>query len=88
MARVDSRGSNVPRPLRVLEIDGIEPVAVGSEVLDGDGKAAGRVTSAASDPVRRAAVALGPLARRVGPGASVTVGGRTATVKRPPTAKA
>ncbi|MGQ0617824.1 MAG: CAF17-like 4Fe-4S cluster assembly/insertion protein YgfZ [Acidimicrobiia bacterium] len=88
VARVDSRGSNVPRPLRVLEIDGIEPVAVGSEVLDSDGKAVGRVTSAAPDPVRRAAIALGPLSRRVEPGASVTVDGRTATVKRPPTAKA
>jgi folate-binding protein YgfZ len=74
VARIDSRGGNVPRPLRVLQLDG--PVEAGAEVLDGDGAAVGRTTSAAGD------VAMGPVARKVEVGAEVTVGGTAGRVVR------
>jgi tRNA-modifying protein YgfZ len=74
VARIDSRGGNVPRPLRVLRFGG--PVAAGSEVLDAEGKVVGRITSAAAD------VALGPIARRVEPGAAVSAGGTSGSVTR------
>jgi hypothetical protein len=45
-----------------------------ADVLDDAGAVVGRVTSAAAD------VALGPLARRVGPGAAVRVGDGTPAV--------
>jgi folate-binding protein YgfZ len=71
VARIDSRGGNVPRPLRVLRFDG--PVAVGAEVrVDGD--VVGRLTSAAGD------VALGPIMRKVEPGAAVSVDGTSGSV--------
>ncbi len=77
VARIDSRGGNVPRPLRVLQsADGaaMPPVA---DVLDDAGAVVGRITSAAAD------VALGPLARRVAAGATVRVaGGPPAVVLR------
>jgi folate-binding protein YgfZ len=73
VARIDSRGGNVPRPLRVLRFD--RPVEPGAEVLVGD-EVVGRLTSAAGD------VALGPIARRVLPGATVTAGGSPGTVER------
>ncbi|MGO8056067.1 CAF17-like 4Fe-4S cluster assembly/insertion protein YgfZ, partial [Rhizobium leguminosarum] len=47
VARIDSRGGNVPRPLRVLRFDG--PVDAGGEVLDAEGQVVGRITSAAGD---------------------------------------
>ena len=74
VARIDSRGGNVPRPLRVLRLS--TPVEAGAEIVDADGKPAGHVTSAAAD------VALGPCARRLELGAVVTVGGVTAVVER------
>jgi folate-binding protein YgfZ len=67
VARIDSRGGNVPRPVRVLRFEGA--VEAGAEVLDADGKVVGRITSAAGD------VAMGPIARRVDPGAAVTAAG-------------
>jgi folate-binding protein YgfZ len=71
VARIDSRGGNVPRPLRVLRFDG--PVAVGAEVrVDGD--VVGHLTSAAGD------VALGPIMRKVEPGAAVSVDGTSGSV--------
>lgn len=57
VARVDSRGGNVPRPLRGLRIDG-EPVPVGAEVLAG-GAVVGSVTSSGHSP------ALGAIALAV-----------------------
>lgn len=72
VARIDSRGGNVPRPLRVLEVDG---AAAGDEVTLGDGPV-GVVTSAA------AGVALGPVARKVAVGDEVVVGGHPARVLR------
>jgi folate-binding protein YgfZ len=47
VARIDSRGGNVPRHLRRLRIDG--PVAAGSELFDAD-RSAGVITSAAESP--------------------------------------
>ena len=74
VARIDSRGGNVPRPLRVLQsADGGSMPQV-ADVLDADGAVVGRITSAAAD------VALGPIARRVEPGAQVRVGDGTPAV--------
>lgn len=71
VARIDSRGGNVPRPIRVLRADG--PVGVGDDVTF-DGVVVGSVTSAADD------VALAPLMRRVEIGDVVDIGGGSATV--------
>jgi folate-binding Fe-S cluster repair protein YgfZ len=74
VARIDSRGGNVPRPLRVLRFDGT--VDAGAEVLDASGGAVGHLTSAAGD------VAMGPIARKVGVGAAVAAGGVAGEVLR------
>jgi folate-binding protein YgfZ len=76
VARIDSRGGNVPRPLRVLQSTDGGTLAVATEVLGPDGKPAGTTTSAAAD------VALAPVARRVEPGTEVRVGGTLAVVLR------
>ncbi|MYA85272.1 MAG: folate-binding protein YgfZ [Acidimicrobiaceae bacterium] len=82
VARIDSRGGNVPRPVRLLEIrgDGVSPGA-GITV---DGKAVGEITSAAADPDAPVTVALGPVHRRVEPPASAEVDGIPATVLATP----
>jgi tRNA-modifying protein YgfZ len=72
VARIDSRGGNVPRPLRVLRVE--EPVRPGASVLGPDGTAAGSVTSAAGE------WAMGPVGRKVEPGAAVVVDGVAGTV--------
>jgi folate-binding protein YgfZ len=72
VARIDSRGGNVPRPLRVLHFRA--DVQAGADVLDAEGQSVGRLTSAAGD------VALGPLARRIEPGTEITAGGVPGTV--------
>jgi tRNA-modifying protein YgfZ len=79
VARIDSRGGNVPRPLRGLRVDG-DPVAVGAPVTV-DGNEVGQVTSSAASAVL-GAIALAPMARTVEVGAQVVVGdaGQTATV--------
>jgi folate-binding protein YgfZ len=74
VARIDSRGGNVPRPLRVLRLDG--DVVAGAAVVTDDGAAAGTVTSAAG------VWALGPIARKVEPGARIRVDGVPGTVVR------
>ena len=74
VARIDSRGGNVPRPIRVVQADG--ELAVGDEVrVDGD--VVGVITSAIGD------VALAPLMRRVEVGDSVEVGPLSARVVEP-----
>lgn len=74
VARIDSRGGNVPRPIRVIQADG--ELAIGDEVrVDGD--VVGVVTSASGD------VALAPLMRRVEVGDSVEVGSLSARVVEP-----
>ncbi len=84
VARIDSRGGNVPRRLRLIEILG-----GGGEVSPGaaitvDGKAVGEVTSAAADAASGATVALGSVHRRVEPPAPATVAGMPATVLATP----
>jgi len=74
VARIDSRGGNVPRPLRVLHLDGA--VQQGAAVVGPDGAAAGTVTSAAGE------WAMGPVARKVELGAAVVVDGVAGTVVR------
>ena len=74
VARIDSRGGNVPRPLRVLQsADGgsMPPVA---DIHDDDGAVVGRITSASAD------VALGPVARKIEPGTTVRIGDGTPAV--------
>jgi folate-binding protein YgfZ len=61
VARIDSRGGNVPHPLRALA--GADPLAPGGVVLL-DGDEVGHVTSAAVHPTL-GAIALAVLARRV-----------------------
>ena len=74
MARIDSRGGNVPRPLRVLRFDA--DVVAGAEVLGPDGTPVGHLSSASGD------VALAPIARRVEPGTAVQVAGIGGVVER------
>jgi folate-binding protein YgfZ len=70
VARIDSRGGNVPRPLRGLLVDG-EPAPVGTTVLVDD-KEVGVVTSSARSPAL-GSIALGPVARSVEPGTTVAL---------------
>ncbi len=83
VARIDSRGGNVPRPVRLLEIRGGE-VGAGA-LITVDGRPAGEVTSAAADPAAGVTVALGTVHRRVEPPADAEVGGMPATVLAAPT---
>jgi folate-binding protein YgfZ len=71
VARIDSRGGNVPRPVRGLVLDG--PVPAGSAVLV-DGAEVGHLTSVAASSAL-GTVALGPLARSVEVGTAVVVDG-------------
>ena len=70
VARIDSRGGNVPRPLRGLVLDDALP-SEGAEVLV-DGESVGHVTSAARSP-GLGVVALAPVARKVEPPTDVVV---------------
>ncbi len=83
VARIDSRGGNVPRPVRLVEIRGDGGVSPGDEITV-DGKAVGEITSAAADPDSAVTVALGPVHRRVEPPAAATVAGMAATVLATP----
>jgi folate-binding protein YgfZ len=77
VARIDSRGGNVPRRLRLLEIPG-PPPAPGADVVV-DGKVVGHVTSSA--PRGDGSVALAYLGRAVTVPADVEVGGVTASAR-------
>ena len=79
VARIDSRGGNVPRPLRLIEIAGADDLAPGAAVTAA-GKTVGEITSAALDPGAGLTVALGPVHRRVEPPAAVAVAGREAVI--------
>ena len=84
VARIDSRGGNVPRPIRGLLADG-EPLPVGAPVRL-DGKEVGRVTSSATSVVL-GSIALAPVSRGVEIGGRVEVGEssvRSATVTELP----
>lgn len=90
VARIDSRGGNVPRPVRGLVLDGVGPDApippVGAAVI-ADGDEVGRLTSVARSP-ELGVVALGPIARKVDPPADAVVrwadGEAQATVRELP----
>jgi len=74
VARIDSRGGNVPRHLRHLRLPATLVVAAGDRV-ERDGKDVGWVTSVAGD------LALGYVARSVEPPATVLLGGAEARVE-------
>lgn len=78
VARIDSRGGNVPRHLRALMTD--ELVAVGDDVV-ADGPAS-PVTSAAATSM--GPVALAFVSRKTDVGATVSVGGVSAVVRELP----
>lgn len=78
VARIDSRGGNVPRPLRVLIAH--EVLAVGG-VVAFEGADVGVVTSAATS--EGTSVAIAPLMRKVTPGTVVSVDGVEAVVQAP-----
>jgi folate-binding protein YgfZ len=71
VARIDSRGGNVPRHLRGLGLT--EPLEAGAELIDSEGKTAGTVTSVAFSP-ERGWVALGYVRRGVEVGAALRAG--------------
>jgi folate-binding protein YgfZ len=86
VARLDARGSNVPRRLRGIVLTGGGPspaIARGTEIL-ADGKASGVVTSAAWSPGMGATVALGYVHRSVTESSTVTVDGLSAEVRSLP----
>jgi folate-binding protein YgfZ len=83
VARIDSRGGNVPRHLRLLVADGAEPLPVGAEVLV-DGKGVGEVTSSAPGEDGRPAVALAYVGRAVEPPVEAEVAGVSARVEALP----
>ncbi|HMK10363.1 MAG TPA: hypothetical protein VK461_02145 [Acidimicrobiales bacterium] len=68
VARIDSRGGNVPRHLRGLRVDGVAPV--GARV-EHDGRDVGEITSAVTGDGCTSALAM--LSRSVQPLADVTV---------------
>jgi tRNA-modifying protein YgfZ len=72
VARIDSRGGNVPRPIRGLILDG-DQVPVPDAVVMASDAAVGRITSAAHSATLGAPVALAVLARSVAAGDEVTV---------------
>jgi folate-binding protein YgfZ len=80
VARIDSRGANVPRRLRGLIVDG--PVEVGAPIEVG-GKAVGAVTSAAAHPAGHW-VALGYTGRDVDPPVDGRCGGAVASIRALP----
>lgn len=73
VARIDSRGGNVPKKLRLLEL-GDSPADPGAKV-SADGDEVGEITS------RAGSVALATLKRGVEPGDEVTVDGTSAIVR-------
>ncbi len=83
VARIDSRGGNVPRPLRLLEIRGDAQVPAGTAVTV-DSETVGEITSAAPDLNPGVTVALALVHRRVEPPAEAEVAGMSATVLATP----
>ena len=74
VARIDSRGNNVPRHLRGVVLTGRvgDPPPVGAELVTGD-KVVGSLTSVAWSPGFHHPIALGFVGRAVEPPAAVTV---------------
>jgi folate-binding protein YgfZ len=78
VARIDSRGGQVPRPVRGVELPGGDPPAVGA-VVTVDGSDVGRLTSLAPRP-GGGHVALAVVGRAVVPPCAARVGGADATI--------
>jgi folate-binding protein YgfZ len=72
VARIDARGSHVPRHLRGLELAGSELPPPGAAVVVGE-RDVGRITSAAPSPRTGGVVALGYVGRAVEPPADALV---------------
>ena len=70
VARIDSRGGNVPRRLRGVVLDSQAPVGA---AVEADGKEVGRLTSVAFSPGLGATVGLAYVRRAVEPPAEVVV---------------
>ncbi len=77
VARIDSRGGNVPRHLRGLMMESLPPAP--GEVLEVDGHEVGMVTSSAIDATGRG-VALAFVKRSVEPPAAAVVDGHAVDV--------
>lgn len=82
VARIDSRGGNVPRRLSGLVVDG-PPAAPGTEITVDDASA-GTVTSSAPDARSGGSVALAFVPRRVEVPAAAMLGGRPAGLAQLP----
>jgi folate-binding protein YgfZ len=76
VARLHYRG-HPNRTLRVLELEGDEIPPYDAELVDGDGKAVGRLTSAVADG--GSVLALAYVRREVPPDATLQLGSRSAT---------
>lgn len=83
VARIDSRGGNVPRRLRGLILDGRDLPASGTSVTVG-GEDAGTVTSAAWSSRLGAVVALAYVKRNFDPPVGADVDGRVARIEALP----
>ena len=75
VARIDSRGGNAPRKVRLIELEG---TAEAGSQLTSDGSAVGTLTSVVND------MGLGVVHRKVEPGAKVTVGSTSGIVREVP----
>jgi folate-binding protein YgfZ len=88
VARIDSRGGNVPRPVRGLVLAEAADLPPDGAVVEHEGKQVGALTSVAWSDARGAGVALAPLARAVEPDTDVDViwddGARRATARVEP----
>ena len=73
VARIDSRGGNVPRKLRGVIVAGDASPPAGATLTTEDGKEVGGLTSVAASPGLGATVALAYVRRAVTPPAEVTV---------------
>jgi len=80
VARIDSRGSNVPRRLRGLVMDRLVPAGT---VVESSGRPVGTLTSMARHPDGHG-VALAYISRDVEPPAEVDCGGTVASVRALP----
>jgi folate-binding protein YgfZ len=81
VARIDSRGGRVPKPIRLVVVDG--PADVGAAVVV-EGAVVGHLTSAEGSEDGATTLALAPIARSVEPPAVATVDGSPAKVLAPP----
>ena len=87
VARIDSRGGNVPRRLRGLVFAGAELPPAGATITGAGGSSIGRITSSAFSPTFEAAVALAYVHRRVEPPAPALLdgdGGRPCEIRALP----